>query len=75
MPSRAKNPVHKLQKSKYTYTVALPIEYVRELGWIENQKVIIKKTGNKLVIEDWPASVRSKKTVKKNNKTTAGKAK
>jgi len=61
MPSRAKNPVHKLQKSKYTYTIALPIEFVRELGWIENQKVVIKKVGNKLVVEDWDRKVKNRK--------------
>ncbi len=61
MLSRAKNPVHKLQKSKYTYTVALPIEFVKELGWIENQKVVIKKVGDKLVIEDWVKKSKNRK--------------
>lgn len=33
--------------------VTLPIEIVRELGWKEKQKVIVKKSGSKLIIEDW----------------------
>jgi antitoxin component of MazEF toxin-antitoxin module len=34
-------------------SVTLPIEYVRELGWKDRQKVTVKKVGKKLVIEDW----------------------
>ncbi len=33
--------------------VTLPIEYIRELGWKDRQKVVVKKQGQKLVIEDW----------------------
>ena len=40
-----------------SYGVTLPIEFVRELGWRERQKVVVKKSGKKLIIEDWkPAS-------------------
>ncbi len=34
-------------------TVTLPIEFIRELKWREKQKVVIKKRGDKLIIEDW----------------------
>lgn len=34
-------------------SVTLPIEYIRELGWRDKQKVVVKKQGQKLVIEDW----------------------
>jgi antitoxin component of MazEF toxin-antitoxin module len=34
-------------------SVTLPIEYVRELGWKDRQKVTVKKVGKKLIIEDW----------------------
>ncbi len=34
-------------------SITLPIEYIRELGWKDRQKVIVKKQGDKLVIEDW----------------------
>jgi len=53
MKSRLKNPVHKIQRSNYTYTISLPIDYVRELGWRENQKVVVKKIGSRIIIEDW----------------------
>ncbi len=36
-----------------TISVTLPIEFVRELGWREKQKVVVKKKGKTLVIEDW----------------------
>lgn len=33
--------------------LTLPIEMIRELGWKEKQKVVVKKSGSKLIIEDW----------------------
>lgn len=36
-----------------SYSLTLPIEMVRELGWRERQKLVVKKRGNKLTIEDW----------------------
>ena len=33
--------------------ITLPVELVRELKWREKQKVVVKKRGKKLVIEDW----------------------
>jgi len=33
--------------------LTLPIEIVRELKWKERQKVVVKKIGRKLIIEDW----------------------
>ena len=42
-----------LQKSKGSYYITLPIEYVRMLGWKDGQKVRVKKDGAKLIIEDW----------------------
>jgi antitoxin component of MazEF toxin-antitoxin module len=32
--------------------VKLPIEFIRELKWKSKQKIVIKKHGSKLVIED-----------------------
>ncbi len=34
-------------------SITLPIEYIREFGWKDRQKVVVKKQGQKLVIEDW----------------------
>jgi antitoxin component of MazEF toxin-antitoxin module len=38
-----------------SYMVTLPIEYVRELKWQDNQKVTVEldKKSKKLVIKDW----------------------
>jgi bifunctional DNA-binding transcriptional regulator/antitoxin component of YhaV-PrlF toxin-antitoxin module len=50
---------HERQIRKLTRTgkgsmcVTIPIEDLRELGWREKQKVIVKKVGKKLVITDW----------------------
>lgn len=33
--------------------LTLPIDFIRELKWREKQKVVVKKRGNKLIIEDW----------------------
>ena len=33
--------------------LTLPIEIVKDLGWRERQKVVVKKYGSKIIIEDW----------------------
>ncbi|MCX6763256.1 MAG: hypothetical protein NTZ97_00770 [Candidatus Moranbacteria bacterium] len=33
--------------------LTLPIEMVRELGWRERQKVVVKKSNGSIVIRDW----------------------
>ncbi len=33
--------------------VTIPIEELRELGWREKQKVVVKREGKKLIITDW----------------------
>lgn len=36
-----------------SYYVTLPIDVVRGLKWKDGQKVVVKKSRNKVVIEDW----------------------
>ncbi len=49
-----KQHIRSLQKTNTgTYTISLPIELVRKLSWQERQKVTVRRSGNKLVIEDW----------------------
>jgi len=36
-----------------SYSVTLPIEFVRHLGWRERQKLDITLEGDKLIIKDW----------------------
>lgn len=43
----------KIFRSGKSYCVTLPVEIMREFKWHEKQKVIIKKSGNKMTIEDW----------------------
>jgi len=46
--------VRKLTRSgKVSLALILPRELVLELGWKDNQKVVVKKRGQGLLIEDW----------------------
>ena len=36
-----------------SYTVTLPIEHIRALGWQRRQKLVIERRGKQLVIKDW----------------------
>ncbi len=36
----------------------IPKEVLRALGWKERQKVVVKKSGKKVVIADWPEEKR-----------------
>jgi hypothetical protein len=46
--------VRKLTKiGKKSIGLTLPIELVREFKWKERQKVTVKRSGKKIVIEDW----------------------
>jgi len=33
--------------------LTLPIEIVKQLGWRERQKVVVKLKGKKITIQDW----------------------
>ena len=51
---KKKEVVRKLTKTgEYTYYVTIPREYIEELDWRRKQKVVVKKVGKKIVIEDW----------------------
>ena len=36
-----------------TYYVSIPKEIMKELRMKERQKVVVKKSGKKIIIEDW----------------------
>jgi len=38
-----------------TYSITLPIEVIRELGWQKGQKLEVKKYGKGILIQDWEA--------------------
>ena len=46
--------IHKLIKlGNGSIAVTLPIELVRLLKWRAKQKVVVKRRGKRLIIEDW----------------------
>jgi len=48
------NSIRKLTKlGKKSLCVTIPIEIIREFGWRERQKLVVKKFGKKIIIEDW----------------------
>lgn len=56
MPRRKINnrDIRKLTKlGGQSIAVTIPIDIIRELKWQERQKVTVRKSGKKLIIEDW----------------------
>ena len=46
--------VRKITKTgRYTYYVTIPKAHLDALGWRERQKVVVRRRGSKLIIEDW----------------------
>lgn len=46
--------VRSLQKNNTgSYTVSLPIQLVRKLRWQERQRLVVRQSGSKLIIEGW----------------------
>jgi len=48
-----KRNVRKLYKHSYSYAVTIPIEIIRQLDWQDRQKLVVKKRGKGILIEDW----------------------
>ena len=48
-----KNIRNLIKLGRKSIAVTIPIEIIRELGWREKQKVVVKKSGSKLVVSDW----------------------
>ena len=51
---RDKN-TRKLTRHGGSISVSIPKEFLTALKWREKQKVVLKKRGKKITIEDWPA--------------------
>lgn len=45
--------IRKIIKNGDSYAVTVPVEIMKEFKWKEKQKVVVKKTGKKITIEDW----------------------
>ena len=58
--------IRKIQKTRSTYMVSLPVEIVRKFKWRERQKVEVTEYGkNKILIKDWPSTIKTKSNKKK----------
>lgn len=45
--------IRKIFKSGSSYAVTIPLEIVQELKIKKGQKMEVKKSGKKIIIEDW----------------------
>jgi antitoxin component of MazEF toxin-antitoxin module len=45
--------IRKIFRHGDSRAITLPAELLRELGWRDNQKVVAKKYGNGILIQDW----------------------
>ena len=46
--------VRKLSKTgSESYYVVIPKEFIKDLNWQERQKLKVKKSGKRIIIEDW----------------------
>ena len=56
MPSRKlkeKN-IRKITRvGRGSFCVTIPVEIIKEFGWKERQKVVVRQSGKKIIIEDW----------------------
>ena len=53
--------IRKLQSSKRSYFIRLPIELIRQFGWKDGQKLVAKKFGkDNIVIKDWKPGTKDK---------------
>lgn len=52
---KQKKEIRKLTKvgGGRSMSLILPIDYVRQLGWRERQKLVVRMQGKSLVIKDW----------------------
>jgi len=37
----------------FSYSLILPLDLVKELGWRSKQKLVVKRYGDGLIIKDW----------------------
>jgi antitoxin component of MazEF toxin-antitoxin module len=36
-----------------SYAVTIPLRMIKDFGWKEKQKVVVKRRGKEIVIKDW----------------------
>ena len=45
--------IRKIFKNGSSYAITIPLEIVKELKWRKSQKVVIKKTKQGFLVNDW----------------------
>ncbi|MDD3498595.1 MAG: AbrB/MazE/SpoVT family DNA-binding domain-containing protein [Candidatus Moranbacteria bacterium] len=45
--------VRKIYKRSGSYALTIPMEIIKEMGIKENQKVVVKRERNRIIIKDW----------------------
>ena len=45
--------IRKIFKTGGSYAITLPLEILAELKWKIKQRVVVKKSGKRSIIEDW----------------------
>ncbi|MEX2033183.1 MAG: AbrB/MazE/SpoVT family DNA-binding domain-containing protein [Candidatus Colwellbacteria bacterium] len=62
MPHKKKANVRKLTRmgSGRSLGLTLPAEILRYLHWREKQKVVVKRAGKRIIVEDWPVKKKGK---------------
>jgi antitoxin component of MazEF toxin-antitoxin module len=55
--SDSRKPYRKLTRlGTHSAYVVIPAHILKELGWRERQKLTVKRSGKKIVIQDWKKS-------------------
>ncbi|MBI3305766.1 hypothetical protein HYZ82_01375 [Candidatus Nomurabacteria bacterium] len=45
--------IRKITKNGTSHSVSIPVEFLKQLGWKERQKVVVKKIRGGVQIKDW----------------------
>ena len=49
-----KENIRKIVKNgRNSYYINIPKDIMRELGWKERQKLVVRRRGTRIVVEDW----------------------
>ena len=56
--------VRKIQQTKGSYLISIPMRIMRQLGWKERQKVVVRQRGRGFMVRDWTprTNARQKRT-------------
>ena len=45
--------IRKITRNGTSHSVSIPVEFLKQLGWKERQKVVVKKIRGGIQIKDW----------------------